>query len=505
VQQNGNAAPAPVSSNRDSRSVPRVLIIGAGVGGLCMAIQLKRAGFANFAVLEKADGVGGTWHDNSYPGACCDVPSHLYSFSFEHKSDWSRKFAPQSEILDYLNHCADKYGIRPHVRFGTEVVAARYDEAAQLWRVRTRGGEELEAEVLVSAVGQLNRPAYPDIPGREEFAGVSFHSARWRHDHDLTGRTVGVIGNAASAIQFIPPVAERAARLHVFQRSPNWMARRRDRAYGERERRRFARHPHLAKLYRWSIWARLEAFWPVFARGNRFAPLVQGMCLKELKEQVRDARLRKVLTPDFPVGCKRLLISDDYFAALNRDNVEVVTTPIERITARGVLTADGVTRELDTLVYGTGFESTRFLMPMEIRGRGGRELHDAWRSGAEAYLGLCVAGFPNFFILYGPNTNLGHNSIIFMIECQVGYVLQCLRALEERRLGAVEVVANAMDRYNVEVQRRLAQTVWSDDCQSWYKNSAGRITNNWAYSTTTYWWRTRRPNLDDFRLEPRLS
>jgi cation diffusion facilitator CzcD-associated flavoprotein CzcO len=474
---------------------PRVIIIGSGFGGLCMAIQLERAGIDSFTILEKADRIGGTWRDNTYPGAACDSPAFAYCFSFEQKTDWSRKWAPQPEILAYMEHCARKYHLIPHVRFGTEVADARFDAEAGVWRVRTTTGETMEAEVLVSAVGQLNRPAHPDIPGLDRFAGVTFHSARWRHDRDLTGKNVVVIGNAASAIQFIPQIAPRVKRLTIFQRSANWMIARNDRAYTEREKRLFARFPLLARLHRWWLWFTYEQRFPVFRQNRLFSRMMTRVAEQNLRELVTDPALQRVLVPDYPIGGKRILISDDYYQALGRDNVEVVTSAIDRVTENTLVTRDGRTFPADVVIVATGFESTSFLVPMRIEGLHGRVLEEVWKDGAEAYLGITVAGFPNFFMLYGPNTNLGHNSIIFMIECQVHYIMDCLRALEERDLACIDVRPEVMRAYNEALRKVLDRTVWAKIGKSWYKRADGRITNNWSGTTVAYWWKTRRADL----------
>jgi cation diffusion facilitator CzcD-associated flavoprotein CzcO len=482
---------------------PRIVIIGAGFGGLCMAMQLKRAGIASFTILEKADRLGGTWRDNTYPGAACDSPSFLYCFSFEQKTDWSRKWAPQPEILAYMEHCARKYDLLPHLRFGVEVASARFDEAAAVWRVRTVAGETFEAEVLVSGVGQLNRPACPDVPGLDHFAGVSFHSARWRHEHDLAGRNVAVIGNAASAIQFIPRIAPVVKHLYVFQRSANWMVPKNDRSYSARAVRLFGRLPALARLYRWWIWLTYESRFPVFRQNRVLSRMMARLAERGMREQVPDAALQRVLVPDYPIGGKRILISDDYYQALGRDNVELVTAPIDRVTPDAIVTREGRTRPTDTIILATGFETTSFLVPMNIEGLGGRSLNDAWKDGAEAYLGINVARFPNFFMLYGPNTNLGHNSIIFMIECQVRYVMDCIRTLVARDLASIDVRSDAMAAYNARLQAVLERTVWAKTGKSWYKRADGRITNNWSGTTAAYWWRTRRADLRAYRLTAR--
>jgi cation diffusion facilitator CzcD-associated flavoprotein CzcO len=484
---------------------PRVAIIGSGFGGLGMAIRLKQAGFDAFTIFEKEARVGGTWRDNTYPGAACDSPSFLYCFSFEQKTDWSRKWAPQAEILQYIEHCVAKYDLLPHIRFRTEVASATFDAEAACWRIRTTGGETIEAEVLVSAVGQLNRPATPDLPGLASFRGVAFHSARWEHRHELAGRNVAVVGNAASAIQFVPQIARRVKRLTIFQRSANWMVPKNDREYSAREKRLFTRFPFLARLYRWWIWLTYEIRFPVFRQNPLMSRTFARLAERSMRETVADPTLQCALVPDYPIGGKRILISDDYYQTLARDNVEVVTSPIERVTEDGIRTRDGRTVPADVIVLATGFETTAFLVPMRIEGLGGRMLEQVWHAGAEAYLGMTVAGFPNFFVLYGPNTNLGHNSIIFMLECQIGYVIECLRVLRDRDLAWLDVRDDAMRAYNADLQRILERTVWARTAKSWYKRADGRITNNWSGTTAAYWWRTRRVELADYRLQARAA
>jgi cation diffusion facilitator CzcD-associated flavoprotein CzcO len=482
---------------------PRIAILGAGFSGLCMAMSLVRAGIRTFTIYEKGDGVGGTWRDNTYPGAGCDVPSHLYSYSFAPKADWTRKFSEQPEILAYLEECARAYDLHRHIRFGTALAAARFDEAEGAWRLRTDAGEELSAEVLVCGAGQLSRPRYPSISGLDQFAGAAFHSARWDHACDLRGKRVAVIGNGASAIQIIPRVAPEAGRLHAFQRSAAWVIPRKDRAYSRFTKWAFAHVPLARRLYRaWLYWA-LEKNFFAFRRGSWLGKLSTFFARRHLKAQIADPALREALLPDFPIGCKRVLISDDYYPALARENVEVVTAPIERVTADAIVTGDGQVRPVDAIVLATGFETTSLLAPLRVEGLGGVALEDAWAGGAEAHLGVTVAGFPNLLLLYGPNTNLGHNSIIFMIECQVRYAMRWLRALVERDLRYLDVEPARMARFNADLQRDLERSVWAADCGSWYKNEAGKIVNNWSTFTAAYWWRTRRFRLDDYVQAPR--
>ena len=473
-----------------------VAIIGAGLSGLCLAIKLRQAGLDSFVLFEKSAGIGGTWRDNTYPGVACDVPSHLYSFSFAPKADWSRKYASQAEILAYAEELVRRFGLAPHLRFGSEVASARYDAERGCWRLSLAGGGEIAARSLVSGCGQLNRPRIPDLPGRERFAGKQFHSARWDHAYDLAGKRVAVIGNGASAVQFIPEIAGRVARLHVFQRSANWLVPRGDRAYTARERRLLRWKP-AERLLRWLIYWQFELRFAGFRRRSRAGHLAETLSLRHLRRQTTDPELRARLTPDYPIGCKRVLIADTYYPALQRHNVELVTEPIARFGEAAIVTADGKLREVDAVIYATGFETTRFLAPMEILGRDGAPVEARWRGGASAYYGMAVPGYPNFFLMYGPNTNLGHNSIIFMIECQANYILRCLQRL--LRGEALEVTEDAMARYEARLDAELARTVWGEGCRSWYKTASGKVTNNWSSLTLSYWRRTLRPHWADFR------
>jgi cation diffusion facilitator CzcD-associated flavoprotein CzcO len=486
---------APCRGPREGYRAPmtlRIAIIGSGFSGLCLGIQLRKAGIESFTIYEKAEHLGGTWRDNTYPGAACDSPAFAYCFSFEQKTDWTRKWVPHDEILGYMEHCAEKYGLLPKIRFGVEIAEARFDEDVGVWNLRSAAGEEIQAEVLVSGTGQLNRPHVPDIPGLDDFRGPHFHSARWDHGCDLSGRRVAVIGNAASAIQFVPEIAPRVERLTIFQRSANWMLPRFDRAYSEAEKRRFTRHPWLAKLYRWWIWASFEMRWPAFRRNRWLSERIARVAERHMREVVRDPKLQDALVPDYPVGGKRILISDDYYPTLNRENVEVVTAGIDHVEADAVVTRDGRRVEADVLIVATGFESTSFLAPIEIYGRGGRSLQKEWADGARAYLGITVSGYPNFFMMYGPNTNLGHNSIIFMIECQTRYIMDCIRRLRRSDVAWIDLRPEVMEAFNRKLERELRDTVWADTGKSWYKTADGRITNNWSGSTIRYWWNTRR-------------
>lgn len=478
-----------------------VLIIGTGFGGLGMAINLKRAGIGPLLLLEKAADVGGCWRDNTYPGAACDVPSHLYSFSFEPKADWSRKFAPQPEIFAYLQHCARKYNILPHVRFNTEVAAASYDEAARQWQVETTDGRVFRARYLITACGQLSRPAYPRLPGVEQFAGTRFHSARWDHGYDLAGKTVAVVGTGASAIQFVPEIARKVRQLYLFQRTPPYVIPKPDRAYRAAEIGLLRRFPLLQTASRAGIYLQHEARAIAFAKITRAMELFELQFHRHLRKQIKDPELRARLTPDYPMGCKRILISNNYYEALNRPNVELVTDDIDHVEAQAVITRDGSRRRVDAIIYGTGFQATEFLAPMRVTGRGGRDLNGAWRDGAEAYLGITVPGFPNLFLLYGPNTNLGHNSIVYMLESQFAHVLQCIRHVEAHGLRAIDVRPEINRRYNDGIQRQVKHTVWNKGCSSWYIDANGRHTVNWPTFTLSYRQLTRHLDTADYHFE----
>lgn len=476
------------------------IVIGAGFGGLTAAVKLQEAGFGRFVVLEKGDRIGGTWRDNTYPGACCDVPSRLYSLSFALNPDWSRAFSPHNEIRDYMEKVARDFGVIDRFRFHAEVDKAVWDEAASLWRVTLKSGETLSAPVLVSGLGQLNKPGYAGIPGRDSFKGEQWHSARWRHDIDLAGKTVGCIGAGASAIQYIPEIAKTAGKVIVFQRSPNYIVPRKDREFSNLEKWLFRNVPATDKALRWLTWKLMDLRFEAFKLGTKAADKFKKQALDYLDEVVKDPELRAKLTPDYPIGCKRVLVSDDFYQAMVKPNVALETAAVKEVTPNGVKTGDGVEHACDVIIYGTGFITTDFISPVEVVGRNGKTLNEAWKDGAEAYLGVTVAGFPNLFMLYGPNTNLGHNSIIFMIEAQVGYMIEAMKALKERGAKALTVRDDAFARFNAQLQKDLTETSWAGSCSSWYKTESGKITNNWSGDTLTYSRMTRQPALEDYEL-----
>ncbi len=482
----------------------RVAIVGTGFSGLCLGIHLKKAGFHDFVIYEKAAGIGGTWRENTYPGAECDIPSALYSFSFERNPNWTHKWSEQPEILRYMEHCAKKHDLYPHIRFNQEVRSAEFNEQTGEWRVETADGSADSYDAFVSAVGQLHKPWRPEISGADTFEGEAFHSAQWDHSISLKGKRVASIGNAASALQFIPEIAPEADHLTVFQRSANWVVEKKDREYTAIEKKIGTIFPPFTNLYRFWIWVRGDILLYPLMNGKQNSFLrnsSEKKAVAHLEEKIQDSELRKKLIPDYPMGAKRILFSDNYYDALARDNVYVETNPIERIEPKGIVTKDGKLHEVDVIVYATGFESTVFLTPMKVIGREGAVLNDRWqKEGAEAYLGVTHAGFPNFFMMYGPNTNLGHNSIIIMIEAQTRYILSCLDTLSTRQAKWLDVKAPVQQAYNAWVQDRLRSTVWSQVNRSWYKTESGKITNNWVGRTTEYRRKTKRVNPDDYEF-----
>lgn len=481
-----------------SNTRPRVLVIGAGFGGLAAAYELSRDGLADVTVLEKADDIGGVWRDNTYPGAACDVPSNLYSYSFARKNDWNRRYAEQPDILDYIHDTADRFGLRGLVRTGVEVTSAEYDDSTVTWRVTTSAGDTYEADVLIPAVGQLSRPAFPGIPGLDSFSGPSFHSAQWRHDVDLTGKRIAVIGTGASAIQFVPRIRETAGHVTVFQRSAPYVIPKLDRAYTPAHHDAFQHVPGFAAAMRGAIWETTELLGFALLKAAPLARVLKGLAAANLKRHIKDPVLRAKLTPDYPIGCKRVLFSSEWYPALACDNVDVETDHIVEVTETGVRTADGRLHEVDVIIYGTGFKATEFLAPMTITGRDGRDLQSEWADGAHAHLGIAVPGFPNMFLIYGPNTNLGSSSVILMMEQQAGYIRQIVEELARRGTGrAFEVWRSVAETYDAEIQSRLERGVWSQ-CNNWYRTASGRVTTNWPGLVHEYQRRTRTAVLDDY-------
>jgi cation diffusion facilitator CzcD-associated flavoprotein CzcO len=475
-----------------------VCVVGAGFSGLAMGYYLREAKIDSFVILERASEVGGTWRDNTYPGAACDIPSHLYSFSFEPNPTWSRSFSPQPEILDYMKHVARKFDLVRHVRLGSDVTRATWDEALGRWIVGTADGRVYRARSLALGNGALSVPSIPKLRGLERFGGKAFHSARWDHGYDLAEKRVAVIGTGASAIQFVPAIQPTVARLSLFQRTAPWILPKADRDLGALERALFRRAPIAQKAVRAAIYWMLEWRAAGFTRDPRILRLVEHLARRHLRRAVKDPALREKLTPHYPMGCKRILLSNDYYASLQHPNVELVTDGIEEIEPTGVRTKDGRLHEVDAILFGTGFDITGYLSPIRIVGEAGQELSETWKSAPETYLGIGVAGFPNLSLLMGPNTGLGHNSMIFMIEAQARYAVACARLLRDRSLRALDVRPSAQAAFNAEVQRKSRRTVWTSGCNSWYLGPDGRNISLWPGFTVEYWWRTRKPDLDAY-------
>ncbi|CAA9479119.1 MAG: Cyclohexanone monooxygenase [uncultured Solirubrobacterales bacterium] len=458
----------------------RIAIVGAGFSGLALGMGLLEEGIDDFVVLERAHDVGGTWRDNTYPGCACDVPSHLYSFSFAPNPDWTRTYSQQPEIYEYIRRTAAERGVDSYVRFGHEVQGSRWNEDAQQWHIETSGGE-LTANYLVSAMGPLSAPAWPKVEGLDCFEGKIFHSAEWDHEHDLSGERVGVIGTGASAIQFVPAIQPQVGRLHVFQRTPPWILPRPDRATTRLERHAYRRFPWLQKLTRTLVYWRQELLMvPGLVYRPQIMKAAEAASRWHLRRHVRDEKLREELTPDYRLGCKRILISDEWYPALAADNVEVVHSGIEEVRARSIVTADGTEREVDTIILGTGFRATDMVGSEHIHGRDGRSLHETWQGSPQAHLGTTVAGFPNLFLLVGPNLGPGHTSVVFYTESQVRYLLDTLKALERREATSFEVRKDVQDAYNADLQERMRKTVWTTGgCNSWYLDETGKNTTLW--------------------------
>jgi cation diffusion facilitator CzcD-associated flavoprotein CzcO len=487
-----------MSLTRSCRRVS-VGIIGSGFAGIAAAIALTRAGFGDdLLILEKADDIGGVWRDNTYPGATCDIPSVLYCFSFAPNPAWRSRYAVRGDIHGYLKRTAAAYGIDRRIRLGTEVTAAEFDPADGRWLICCAGGEVVEADVLIAAVGQLSRPVMPDLPGAETFSGRSFHSARWDHGCGLAGKRVAVIGTGASAAQFIPRIQPVAEHLTIFQRSAPYVLPKLDRGYRGSAPRRLLSLSHAASRMGYAALFELLTLGLITDAGIPIKAMTQ-LARHHLRRQVADPALRAALTPDYRMGCKRVLLSDDYYPAVASSNVRLVTEPVTGITPAGLRAADGVTHPVDVIIYGTGFAATEFLAPLSITGLGGQRLADTWATGARGHLGMTVPGFPSMFMMYGPNTNLGAGSIVSMIQPQARYIAQAVRLLGRTGAAYLDVRSEAADRFEDEMRRRLARSTWSG-CRSWYRDPAGRVATNWPGTVAEYARRTRTLSPGDFQL-----
>ncbi|WP_280150535.1 NAD(P)/FAD-dependent oxidoreductase [Piscinibacter sp. XHJ-5] len=484
-----------------------VIVIGAGFGGLGMGIRLKQSGRDDFVIVEQNAGVGGTWHANRYPGAACDIPSLLYSFSFAPNPDWSSNYPGQQEIEAYLNRCVDRFRLGPHLRLRTRIASIEWNEVSQRWNVlaEERGGKAVQwtARVVVNATGGLSRPKIPDIEGLADFTGTVMHTARWHAEVPLERRRIGVVGTGASAIQIVPQLVDKAARLTLFQRTPAWIIPKRQRRLSVAERWLYDRVPGLRALARAVVYAIHEMRAPGFIWQPRIMASMEPLLLSRLRMRIKDPALRAALTPNYRLGCKRVLLASDFYPAMERRNVQLVTSAIARVVPDGVVTADGAHHPLDVLVLATGFQAAEAMAPFPVRGRHGLELNDVWRHGAHAYLGVTVPGFPNLFMIVGPNTGLGHNSMVFMIESQLRYVLSALKRMDHARVGAVDARWDVADAFNTRLQQRMKRTVWSTGgCTSWYQTRDGLITTLWPGTTLEYRLRTWRFDLADYEPLP---
>ena len=474
------------------------IIIGAGFSGICSAIKLREAGIKDFIIAEQTGGISGTWHDNTYPGAACDVPSHLYSFSFAPNPNWSRRFSPASEIQAYVEKVVEDYDIRKHIRHNTKITSAKFDETKALWEVSCADGEIYSARFIMTSIAILGTPALPDIKGINSFDGSAFHSARWDHDVDIKGKHIAVIGSAASALQIIPQIAKTAQKISVFQRTPNYVIPRGDRAYSRFEKFLFRKMPWAMKFPRLWMYVYLDnLFYWNFRQGSFINKYLTYMARRFRKKQVRDPKLRAALTPDYPMGCKRVLLSDNFYQALCRENVNVITNAIEEISPRGISTKDGQHIGADIIVFATGFVTTRFLPNLEMSGINGGTIAK-WRKSPKALRGLVIENMPNAFFLLGPNTNLGHSSMILMIEAQVKYMIKCMKAVPDG--GYFSAKPQAIRQYNEKLQTHLSTSVWATGCASWYKLEDGSLPTMWPHQTANFSKMMRRFDVDEYNF-----
>ncbi|MBJ8344448.1 NAD(P)/FAD-dependent oxidoreductase [Antrihabitans sp. YC2-6] len=482
-----------------------VLIVGSGFSGLGMAMQLRKAGLDDFLIIEKASDIGGTWRDNVYPGCACDVPSYMYSYSFEPRSDWSKVWAGQQEIQDYLTGLATKYDLYSRTHFGCALSSAYWDEAESRWRVTTSDGSEYVARFLISGIGALHIPNIPDIKGQDTFNGQSFHSAQWDHECSLEGKRVAVIGTGASAIQFVPKIAPLVAELQLYQRTPAWVLPRRNFSVPGSLQKMFARTPLLPRILRSAIyWSAESLAIGLNGHSNLMRP-IEYIARRNIARSIDDPALRERLTPDYRIGCKRILGSNDYYPALNLPSTTVITDGIAEINEDRIVSTDGQERKVDVIIYATGFHVTDGFDSLKLKGSTGLELAAHWNnSGINTHLGITAAGFPNLFFLLGPNTGLGHNSVVFMIECQIKYVLQAIRLTSERQADALTVRESVQNAFNSTIQRKLANGVWTNGgCTSWYLDSNGVNRTVWPGFTWQYWLQTRKVSESDFEFTGR--
>ena len=502
MDQSAGVLARPTARVARTRADLRICIVGAGFGGIGLAVQLRRAGFGDVVLFERGPAVGGTWRDNTYPGAACDVQSHLYSYSFAPRTNWSQRYSGQAEILAYIQGVADEFGVTPLVRLNTAVVRADFDAADETWAVTTSDGATAHFDIFIPAVGQLSHPVIPPFAGLADFAGSVFHSAAWDHGVALAGRRVAIVGSAASAVQITPELTKIAGHLDVFQRTANWLVPRNNAAFTQRHHTMFERLPGYRLAMRLYLYLYGEFLFDAFRTGSMRNGMLKKAATKHLETQVADPVLREKLRPGFELGCKRVLFSDDFYPCFSHDHVSLVTEPIERFEATGIRTRDGVLHQADAVVFATGFDVRNCLRGVAITGRSGIDLQQKWHAGPEGYRGIGVPGFPNMFLMYGPNTNLGHNSIIVMLEAQSRYIVKCLVHMVEADLATLEVREEAHRRYNEELQQALGRMVWSTGCGSWY-TSEGKITANWSGSTLAYRRLMAAVDFGDFLREAR--
>jgi cation diffusion facilitator CzcD-associated flavoprotein CzcO len=486
-----------------AREAHDIVIVGSGFSGLGMAIRLKEAGVDDFVILERADEVGGTWQANTYPGCACDVPSHLYSFSFAPNPEWTQTYSPQPEIWDYLRRCADTYSLRPHIRLNTPVDSATWLDDERRWELETPQGT-MHARVVIAGMGPLTEPRIPDLPGLDTFAGATFHSARWDHDFDLKGKRVASIGTGASAIQYVPEIQREVEKVHVFQRTPPWVMPHSNRPIRDWERRLYRALPAAQKLVRAGVYAGRELLVLGFAKRPRLMRFVERIARRHMRAQISDPALLERVTPDYTIGCKRILPSNRWYRTLAKDNVELVTGGVREVRSGSIVGADGVEREVDAIIFGTGFHVTDIPAAHCVRGRGGTLLDDVWHGSPRAYMGTSIAGFPNLFFLLGPNTGLGHSSMVYMIESQVSHVLAVLRHMRSRGAETVEIRPEAQARFNADIDRRMKGTVWQTGCSSWYLDRTGRNATIWPDWTWRFRRRAAEVRADDYALGVRV-
>lgn len=474
-----------------------VVVIGAGFSGVCAGIKLLEAGISNFRIYEKSEGIGGTWYDNTYPGAACDVPSHFYCYSFEPNPNWSRVYSPQAEIQKYIESCVDKYQLRPYIQHDSKITTMRHHQESGLWLVCFEDGSKVRARHIINGFGGLHKASIPDFEGLDSFQGAMMHSAEWDHSAVFDNKRIAVIGSAASAIQIIPELAKVASKLTIFQRTPNYIAPRGDRHYTDKEKKRFARWPWLQRFYRWFLYKRMDLLlYPITRQGSKTGKIGRKKIIDHMHASINDPAMREVFEPQYEMGCKRILLSDDLYAAINRENVVVASDGIEKIEASGVRVKDGELHSVDIIVFATGFDIDGHIESIEVIGNDGRTLADDWADGQEAFCGSCVAGFPNYWMITGPNTGVGTTSVVYMIEQSVQFIIRMIESGGIKSLKTVK--RSAQDEYNAGIRAGLEQSVWASGCDSWYITATGKITTLYPYNAAAFKKQLHDAGLDDF-------